>query len=71
VVRVVQVARKNAGLNVDDRIKLSLSVELNKEWQDLVAAETLATEVVYDGNYAYDEVAKVDGENITVSLEKL
>ncbi|MDR0397840.1 MAG: class I tRNA ligase family protein, partial [Candidatus Nomurabacteria bacterium] len=70
IVRVVQVARKNAGLNVDDRIRLSLSVELDKEWQDLVAAETLATEVVRDGNFAYDEVFKVDNENITVSLEK-
>ena len=70
VVRVVQMARKNANLNVDDRIKLSLSVKLGKKWQELVAVETLATEVTHNGNYAYDEVAKIDGETITISLEK-
>ncbi|MCL2869427.1 isoleucine--tRNA ligase [Candidatus Saccharibacteria bacterium] len=70
LIRFVQNTRKNAGLNVDDRIKLSLSVKLNQEWQQLVAAETLATEVVADGNFAHDEIAQVDGQNITISLEK-
>ena len=71
VVRVVQAARKNAGLNVDDRIKLSLSVELAESWRELVAAETLAVEIVQGGNYAHDEVAKVDGQNVTISLERV
>ncbi|MDR0591388.1 MAG: class I tRNA ligase family protein [Candidatus Nomurabacteria bacterium] len=70
VIRVIQNARKNAGLNVDDRIKLSLGTKLDKRWQELVAAETLATEVTQGSSFAYEETAKVDGENITVSLEK-
>jgi isoleucyl-tRNA synthetase len=71
VVRVVQAARKAAGLNVDDRIRLSLSVELAPEWAELVQAEVLAVELVQEGNFAYDTVAKVNGGNITVSLEKV
>ena len=70
LIRAVQAARKKAGLNVDDRIRLSVSVELEPEWRELVAAETLATEVTREGNYAYDEIAKVNGENVTISLEK-
>jgi isoleucyl-tRNA synthetase len=70
VIRVVQAARKNAGLNVDDRIRLSLSVELAPEHAQMVADEVLAVEVTVGGNYAHDEVAKVDGGNVTISLEK-
>ena len=70
LIRVIQAARKKAGLNVDDRIKLSVSVELDEEWEELVKAETLAVKMVQDGNYGYDEIAKVEGENVTISLEK-
>ena len=70
LVRVVQAARKKAGLNVDDRIKLSLSVELKKESEEIVKTETLAVEVTLNNNFSYDEIVKVEGENITISLEK-
>lgn len=70
LIRVIQAARKKAGLNVDDRIRLSVSVDLDEEWKELVKAETLAIEMVKDGNYGYDEVTKVEGENVTISLEK-
>jgi len=70
VVRVVQAARKSAGLNVDDRIRLSLSVMLRPEQLEIVQTETLATEVVQNENYAYDEIAKIDGQSVTISLEK-
>ncbi|MBQ3325693.1 isoleucine--tRNA ligase [Candidatus Saccharibacteria bacterium] len=73
LIRVVQSARKKAGLNVDDRIKLYVGCELDKEFRDIVAAETLATEISVLGNeqnYSYDEIAKVDGEQVTISLEK-
>ena len=73
LIRVVQSARKKAGLNVDDRIKLYVECELDSEFCDLVSAEVLATEL-HAGkdtqNYAYDEIVKVDGEQITISLEK-
>ena len=74
VVRHVQAARKGAGLNVDDRIVLSLdtdAVELGKaiagHW-DTIAAETLATRGETDAN---PTTAKVEGETITISLEKV
>lgn len=73
LIRVVQSARKKAGLNVDDRIKLYAGCELSPEMADLVAQETLATEFSYGSeasNYAYDEICKVDREQITISLEK-
>ena len=70
LIRAVQAARKKAGLNVDDRIKLSTTAEVAPEWVEMVKNETLATTFSKDGNYAYDEIAKVDGQNVTISLEK-
>ncbi len=70
LIRAVQSARKKAGLNVDDRIKLSVSAEVPEEWVETLKNEVLATEMVEDGNFAYDEIAKVNGENVTISLEK-
>ncbi|MDO4979255.1 MAG: isoleucine--tRNA ligase [Candidatus Saccharibacteria bacterium] len=69
LIRFVQSARKKAGLNVDDRIKLSVSKEIDAKYIDLVKTETLATTISND-NYSYDEIVKVEGENITISLEK-
>ncbi len=71
LVRAVQSARKKAGLNVDDRIKLSVSVQVPDEWREMLVAEVLAEELVYGANFAYDEIVKVNGENITISLEKI
>ncbi len=71
LVRAVQSARKRAGLNVDDRIKLSVGAEVPEEWQEMLKAEVLAEELVQNANFAYDEIVKVDGENITISLEKM
>ena len=70
LIRAVQAARKKAGLQVDDRIKLSLSCEVPAEWRETVMNEVLATDLGKEGNYAYDEIAKVAGENVTLSLEK-
>ena len=71
LIRAVQAARKKAGLNVDDRIRLATSAELAPEWLEMVKAETLAEEYSKEGNYRYDEIAKVDGRNVTISLEKV
>ena len=73
LVRVVQSARKKAGLSVDDRIKLYVSCKLDKAQQEIVATETLATSLFTEENpqnFAYDEIAKIDGEQLTISLEK-
>ena len=71
LIRAVQAARKHAGLQVDDQIKLSLSVELSIGYEDLIKSEVNATEISKEGNYAHDEIAKIGGENITISLEKI
>ena len=70
LIRFVQAVRKKAGLEVDDRIKLSIDTEINKDWQDVLKAEVLAVELGRDNNYQYDEVVKANGKNITISLEK-
>lgn len=75
VIRHVQAARKEAGLNVDDRIILSLKTS-NKELQqaidehaEIIEAETLALKFgsVIDG---FKTTAKVEGEELAVQLKK-
>ncbi len=75
VVRVVQNARKQAGLNVDDRINLSLKTE-DQELQAAIAehAETIKNETLAlelsDGEYVFKTETKVDSALLIVSLEK-
>ncbi|MDO4611945.1 MAG: isoleucine--tRNA ligase [Candidatus Saccharibacteria bacterium] len=70
LIRSIQSARKNAGLSMDDHINLSLSADIPENFIDLVKTEVLADKIVKDENYAYDEIAKLKGNNITISLEK-
>jgi isoleucyl-tRNA synthetase len=76
IVRVVQAARKKAGLNVDDRISLVLAtdeMELQKaidEHSSTIKAETLAEHLTKTGEHAHTEQVKVEGIELTVSLEK-
>jgi len=76
VVRNVQNARKQAGLNVDDRIKLALSTtdeDLHKaigEHLAVIAEETLAKSVEFDRTYDFESACGVDGVPLTISLEK-
>ena len=70
LIRAIQSARKNAGLNMDDHIKLSISAKIPKGYEKLVKTEVLA-DTIDDGNYAHDEIAKINGENVTISLEKV
>ncbi len=71
LIRAIQSARKNAKLSMDDNIKLSLSIDLPKGFEDLIKSEAQAEEFTKDANYAHDEIAKINGENITISLEKI
>ena len=71
LIRFVQAARKKAGLNVDDRIKLMVSMEVPETYREMLMNEVLAEELVKEGNFAYDEIVKVQGENIAISLEKI
>ncbi|MBQ3292830.1 isoleucine--tRNA ligase [Candidatus Saccharibacteria bacterium] len=70
LIRAIQSARKHAGLQMDDHIKLSLSVEIPKAHYDLVKTEVLA-DTIDAGNYSHDEIAKTAKNNITISLEKI
>lgn len=75
VIRHIQSARKEAGLNVDDRINLHLATadpdlaQAIDEHSEAVANETLAV-VVTDDTYEYDTVVKVEGVELHLSLEK-
>jgi len=75
VVRHVQNARKQAGLNVDDRISLSLVTnegDLKKaiaEYEEAIAAETLA-ENLAESEYSYSVDVNVEGMPLKVSLQK-
>lgn len=71
IVRAVQVARKKAGLDVDDRIRLSLSIEIDENWRDFVMGESLADKLCLNENYEFDTIAKINDENVTISLEKV
>jgi isoleucyl-tRNA synthetase len=74
VIRFVQSTRKNAGLNVDDRIHLSLLAEDEElsgaiaEHHDEIYAETLAVDEKVAGAEA--EVVKIDGIELKIALEK-
>ena len=76
VVRNVQSARKQADLQVDDRIKLSLDTddtELKKaieEHLDTIKTETLTTEIV-DVKDGFETTAKVEGSELRVTLKKV
>jgi len=74
VVRAVQQARKDAGLDVSDRIRLELesdavTIVAMRDHQDLIAGETLAVELEFvDGMSGTTEVG--DGARIRVGVEK-
>lgn len=75
VVRLVQNARKQAGLNVDDRIVLGLvtdDAELTDvigEFTDTIKAETLAEALTTD-TYEYSVDVTVEGIPLALSLQK-
>ena len=76
IVRHVQSARKQAGLQIDDRIVLSISSDDSETSQvidafaDVIKSETLAVELnsVVKESEKYD--AKIEGKLVEISLEK-
>gem|GEM_PF-2357755 len=75
IIRYVQAARKNAGLNVDDRISLSFSAdgalaEAIDAYKETIAAETLATSLSNDETYEHQETVTIDGDSLSLSLQK-
>ena len=77
VIRVVQKARKDAGLSVDDRILLTLSTDDTKlnsaidTWSDGIMAETLTTASLTEDQPAeYTTTVKVAGSALRLELAK-
>lgn len=76
VVRHVQATRKDAGLNVDDRIRLSFITDnrvLEKaidEHSNIIADETLAT-IMTQAEYSYKKLVSIEDSQLTIFLEKL
>jgi isoleucyl-tRNA synthetase len=76
VVHAVQNARKNAGLEVEDRIELALSgdnglLDVVRQHADYVVGETLASRLELDGTVldgAHTETARIDGCELTIAL---
>src|SRR3954453_17869836 len=74
VVRAIQNARKAAGLNVEDRIALTLGgdddlVGAARAHEDYVAGEVLATAVSYDGGVT-GGVAEIKGRELRIALKR-
>jgi len=76
VVRAVQLARQEAGLEITDRIALGLAgdeelLEVGREHQAYIAGETLAESVTYgdeDGAGGSVNVANIDGRELRISV---
>ena len=76
LVRAVQNARKNNGLNVEDRIVLRISTENEliekavNNFKDIIETETLAsyTDDSFDDENVVEE--KIDGSKVKISLRK-
>jgi isoleucyl-tRNA synthetase len=72
IVHAVQIARKDAGLEITDRIDLTLAgdpdlIEAAQAHQDYVANEVLATSVSYDGT-ANGAPATIDGRDLSIRV---
>jgi isoleucyl-tRNA synthetase len=78
VVHAVQNARKEAGLEVEDRIELALSGDLRlleavRDHADYVAGETLAARLDLDGartEGTHTETARIDGSELAIALRR-
>jgi isoleucyl-tRNA synthetase len=75
VVHAVQAARKSAGLNVEDRISLSLAgdeelLAAARAHEGYVAGETLATELSYDGAEPGAERTAIEGRELVIGLRR-
>jgi isoleucyl-tRNA synthetase len=71
IVHAVQIARKEAGLEITDRITLGLGgdeelLAAARAHEPYVTGEVLATEVVYDGDEG--TVATIDGRELSIAI---
>jgi isoleucyl-tRNA synthetase len=74
VVRAVQNSRKEAGLEVTDRITLSVAGDETllaavRQHEQYIAGETLARELCYDDGGS-DETTEIDGMTLAVAIDR-
>ncbi len=74
VVHAVQAARKDAGLDVEDRIALTLGgdgelLEAARAHEEYVSRETLATSLVIDGHEG-GASAEIEGRRLLIAVER-
>jgi isoleucyl-tRNA synthetase len=75
LVRVIQNARKNAGFNVEDRIKTKLEsestdiTEAAEKFKGLINAETLTVGVL-ESEPEHTETVKIEGQEVTIALAR-
>jgi isoleucyl-tRNA synthetase len=75
IVRAVQLARQAAGLEISDRIALTLAgdpalVDAAREHEAYVAGETLATVVLYADEGNRGESAVIDGRELRIAVAR-
>lgn len=78
IIRNVQQARKDAGLEVDDRIELILktsdeqltTVVANNRWNSVIQQETLANSLNQAKTSEYHTKVKVDGLELAIGISK-
>ncbi len=73
IVHAVQIARKDAGLEITDRIALTLGgdeelLDAARAHQDYLAGEVLATSVSYNG--AEGTAATIDGRDLAIAVAR-
>jgi isoleucyl-tRNA synthetase len=77
VIRQVQNARKQADLQVDDRITLTLTTndtelqEAIHEHAEVIKGETLATELDYEGQKKFSATVSIESAELTIGLSKI
>jgi isoleucyl-tRNA synthetase len=75
IVHAVQAARKSAGLNVEDRIALTLTgddslLDAVRAHDAYVTGETLATTLSFDGPRSDGERAVIDGHELRIAVSR-
>jgi len=76
IVHAVQNARKAAGLNVEDRVQLTLGgdgtlLEAARAHADYLAAETLALSVDHRGQFTATSTASIEGAELLIAVRRV
>ena len=76
VISKVQTMRKDSGFEVMDHIKLSVNgndkiAQIVKDNADSISTKVLATELVYGSDVANSKEWDINGEKVTIGVEKV